>query len=128
MTHCHWLQIKRVIKLNNNTLSPKHGQPGYDPAYKFDMLYKTLVHNVNAITKTAALDLCGDETTWGHGGYGEAGSGLCGRITGKPGITKGGQIVILSDVGSVRPHAYMHHHKLHEKPTGWTAMGPIEVC
>jgi hypothetical protein len=42
--------------------------------------------------------LCGDETTWGHGCFGEAGSGLVGRIMGKPGILKGGQIVMISDI------------------------------
>lgn len=67
MRHSRWLQIKRVLKLNNNN-SPKRGQDGYDPAYKYDMLYDVLVHNVNAVTERAELDLCGDETTWGHGG------------------------------------------------------------
>ena len=76
----------------------KRGSPEYDPAYKYDFIYKVLFHNVNALTKYAELDLTGDETTWGHGGYGEAGSGLTGRIRDKPGKTKGGQIVIASDV------------------------------
>ena len=45
----------------------------------------------------------------------------------KPGITKGGQMVIISDVNRIRPRAYMHRHKLHDKPTGWSAMGPLEA-
>ena len=40
---------------------------------------------------------------------------------------KGGQIVMISDVNRMRPRAYLHWHKLHEKPTGWTASGPLEV-
>ena len=72
-------------------------------------------------------DQCGDETTWGHGGYGEAGRGLLGRITGKPEVSKGGQIVMISDVNRMRPRAYMHRHKLHENPTVWTSSGPLEV-
>ncbi len=40
------------------------------------MIYNFLIENLNAITEEAELDLCGNETTWGHGGYGEAGSGL----------------------------------------------------
>jgi hypothetical protein len=112
ITHTRWLQIKRVMKLNNNDVSPKRGEAGYNPAFKFDMLYDVLISNLNAITKHAEADQCGDETTWGHGGYGEAGSGLAGRIMGKPGITRGGQIVIISDVSRCRPRAYVHRHKL----------------
>jgi len=39
MSFTRWTEIKRVIKYNDNTLSPKRGQPNYDPAYKFDMAY-----------------------------------------------------------------------------------------
>ncbi|KAG7341224.1 hypothetical protein IV203_023175 [Nitzschia inconspicua] len=34
----------------------------------------SMIHNVRAISERASLDLCGDETTWGHQGYGEKGS------------------------------------------------------
>jgi hypothetical protein len=125
--HCRWLQIKRCIKLCNNETAPKRGEPDYDPAYKYDMLYNVLIENLNAITEEAELDLSGDETTWGHGGFGEAGSGIIGRILNKPGVTKGGQIVMISDVHRIRPRAYMHRHKLHAKPQGWTQQGPFEV-
>jgi hypothetical protein len=125
--YCRWLQIKRVIKLCNNETSPKRGEPDYNPAYKYDMLYDVLIENLNAITEEAELDLCGDETTWGHGGFGEAGSGLIGRILNKPGVTKGGQIVMISDVHRIRPRAFMHRHKLHTKPPGWTQQGPFEL-
>jgi len=127
MTLARWLQIKRVYKLCDNGRAKKRGEEGYNPAYKYDFIYEVLVHNVNALTKHAELDLCGDETTWGHGGYGEAGSGLVGRILGKPGVTKGGQIVLVSDVHRIRPRAFLHRHKLHVKPPGWTAMGPLEA-
>ena len=86
------------------------------------------MHNVNCISKHAESDQCGDETNWGHGGFGEADSGLVGQIMGKPGVLKGGQIVMVSDVNRMQPRAYLHRHKLHEKPTGWTASGPLEVC
>ena len=70
LTYRRFLQIKRVIKLCNNESSPKRGQLGYDPAYKYDLLFKVLINNVNALTAKAELDQCGDETTWGHGGFG----------------------------------------------------------
>jgi hypothetical protein len=90
--HGRWLQIKRVVKLCNNQGAPKRDEEdGYNSAYKYDMLWYVLFANLNAISKHAELDKCGDETTWGHGGYGEAGSGLVGRIMDKPGISKGGQ-------------------------------------
>lgn len=126
ITHTRWLQIKRVMKLNNNQTSPKRGEEGYNPAFKFDLIYDVLISNLNAVTKYAEADQCGDETTWGHGGYGEAGSGLAGRIMGKPGITRGGQIVVISDVSRCRPRAFVHRHKLHERPRGFVE-GPNEV-
>jgi hypothetical protein len=115
MTKTRWLEIKRCIKLCNNLTAKKQGEQGYDPAYKFDMIYDVMVHNVNALTKHACLDLCGDETTWGHQGFAEKGCGLTGLVQGKPGITKGGQIVMLWDVNWLRPRAYVHRHKKHEK-------------
>jgi hypothetical protein len=36
--HCRWLQIKRVIKLCDNTKAGKRGDDGYDPAYKYDIV------------------------------------------------------------------------------------------
>ncbi len=91
------------------------------------MIFKTPIHNTNWVTKKAGLDQCGDETTWGFGGYGEPGSGHLSRILGKPGITKGGQTVVICDVDRLRPRAYIHRHKKHEKPRGWTKQGPFEV-
>jgi hypothetical protein len=98
----------------------------YNPAFKFNTLYDVLSSNLNVITKYAEANQCGDKTTWGHGGYGEAGSGLAGRIMGKPGITQGGQIVVISDVSHCQPRAYVHRHKLHEWPRGFVE-GPNEV-
>ena len=42
-------------------------------------------------------------------------------------MTKGGQTVIVSDVHRNRPRAYLHRHKVHKKPEGWTRAGPSEV-
>eukprot|EP00957_Ditylum_brightwellii_P080553 6127482-Ditylum_brightwellii.AAC.2 len=69
------------------------------------------------------LDLCGDETTFWHNGYGEAGSGIVGQVRDEPGVTKGGQIILLSDVSRVRSCAYLHCHNLHKLPPGWTVKG-----
>ena len=46
---------------------------------------------------------------------------------GNPGVLKGGHIFMVSDVNQMRPRAYLHRHKLHVKPTDWTASGPLEV-
>ena len=53
INHLRWLQIKRTVKLNNNATSSKRGEPGYDPAYKFDLLYRTMVHNANCTSRYA---------------------------------------------------------------------------
>jgi hypothetical protein len=127
ITHTRWLQIKRTLKLCDNDLAPKRGEKGYDPAYKYDYIYRTIIDNLNALTERAELDLCGDETTYGHMGFGEPGSGLVARIMGKPGISKGGQIVLVSDASRNRPRIYMHRHKCYEKYDGWNKQGPAEV-
>ena len=85
---------------------------GYDPAYKYDYAFKALIHNCNEFTYQADLDLCGDETSMGHSGYAEPGSGLSGWVANKPGITRGMQTVLLSDVHRNRPRAYLHRHKV----------------
>ena len=68
ITHTRWLQIKRIYKLCDNDLAPVKGDLNYDPAYKYDYIYKSLIRNINEMTLKADLDLCGDETTCGHVG------------------------------------------------------------
>ena len=112
-TKSRWLELKRTVKLCNNPTSPKKGHEDYDPAYKYDFIFKTLFHNVNALSLYACPDQCGDETTFGHQGHGEQGAGLVKYIKNKPGITKGMQMAMCSDVDWIRPRAYLHRHKKH---------------
>ena len=125
ITKTRWLEMKRVAKLNNNVAAKKRGEEGYDPAYKYDYVFDTLVHNTNALTLYAELDQCGDETSYAHEGHGEPESGLVSLVTGKPGISKGMQTVIVSDVEYLRPRAYIHRHKKNIRY--WTLDGPNEV-
>ena len=127
ISHTRWLQLKRTYKLCDNDLAPKKGEEGYNPGYKFDYIYKCIVHNGNELAYSADSDLCGDETTWAHNGFGEAGTGILGRVMGKPGVTKGGQIVLVSDAYRNRPRAYLHRHKCHAPIVGFTRQGPMEV-
>ena len=69
--------------LCHNGSVPKRGQLGYDPGYKYNLVYKCMTKNCNAILKRADQNLTLDETTWGHGGYGEAGSGLVSSLLNK---------------------------------------------
>ena len=124
MSLSRWRQIRMVIKMNDNSQSPPKLTPGYNPAHKYDLVYKCVVNNTNALTKYAELDQCGDEMTWKFMGYGE--SGVVYRIVGKPGVTKGGQVAISVDASRCRPRAYVHRHKLHPKPPGFTKQGPNE--
>ena len=45
----------------------------------------------------------------------------------KPGILKGGQVVIISDANRIRSGAYMHRYKLHEMPDDWTLTSQREA-
>jgi len=124
-TKSRWLELKRVYKLCNNLTAAKKGSPGYNPAYKYDHIYSVIIDNVNNLTLFAGLDLCLDETTFAFNGWGESGSGLLAIIVGKPGVTRGGQIVIVLDVDRIRPRGYVHRHKLHQKE--FSLPGPNEV-
>jgi hypothetical protein len=86
-----------------------------------------VIKNVNYFTNYADQDLCGGETSWSHGGYGEADYGLVGSVMGKPGTTRGEKTVIISDVSCTRPRAYTHRHKKNTMPPGWKRQGPFEA-
>jgi hypothetical protein len=61
------------------------------------MLYDVLIANLDAITEEVEYNLCDDETTWDHGGNGEAGNGLIGQtIIYELAVTNGGQMVMVS--------------------------------
>ena len=122
-----FVQLKRILKLNDNSTSKKKGEEGYDPCYKYDMIYDTICSNVRSLTSHAELDLTGDETSWGHQGYGERGAGNLFRVVGKPGISKGGQTVLVSATNRIRPYWYQHRHKLNPKFDGMNQKGPCEV-
>ena len=87
--HSRWLQIKRYIQLCDNDAAKNKGGEGYNPAYKYDYAWEALIHNINAFTYEAALDLYGDETTASHNTFGETEAGLFRYIRNKPRVTKG---------------------------------------
>ena len=84
-----WFQLKRIFKLCNNDTAKKIGEEGYNPCYKYDLIYDVITSNTIALTKHGGLDLSADETTWGHQGYGEAGAGVVSRVVGKPRVSRG---------------------------------------
>ena len=121
------LHIKRRIKLNINEATTNRGKDGYKPSHKFDFIWRTLVHNVNAFTNQACLDLTGDEKIWGNQGWRERQSGMARKITNMPGVCKEGQVVLVYGVDRIRPSTYLHRHKLWEIPAGFTLEGTNEV-
>eukprot|EP00957_Ditylum_brightwellii_P103981 7922571-Ditylum_brightwellii.AAC.1 len=127
MSYVCFLQIKYTRKLCSNDSAKKKEEDGYNSAYKYDYIYDAICHHVNALICIADLDLCRDETTFGHNGYEEAGSDIVGQVRDKPGDTKGGHIILISDVSRVKPHVYLHCHNLHKFPPGWTVKGQYEV-
>ena len=83
------------------------------------------MHNTNASTKQACLDLCGDETTWMNASWAEKRSGIMRRGIEKPGGSKGGQLALVMDVDQIQVGACIHRHKLHQK--FFTTEGAKEV-
>ena len=49
-------QLKAVFKLNYNMTAPKRGMDGYNPASKYDHIYKTICHNMNYVAGKAEED------------------------------------------------------------------------
>ena len=128
ITYTWFLQLKRTYKLCDNDKAIKDRKsPHYNPAYKYDYIFKVLIHNLNSITKYADLDKCSDETTAGHGGYGEKQTGTLKHVHGKPHVTKGMQTCMTADVHRNRPRSFVHQHKCHLAIAGWNKEGPKEV-
>ncbi len=124
MQYTRWKQIKSVLKLNCNLSTPKRGTENYNPCAKYDYIFKCMCSNMNFITKKADDDACVDETTWSFSGMGGEASG---QIKNKPGVTKGGQTVMIHDVRRRYPRAYFHRHALVKKIDGFTQQGPNEL-
>ena len=60
------------------------------------LIFRTMVNICNAITKFAETDVCCDETTFSHIGYGEAYTGLLKRLEQtKTGVTRGMKTIFL---------------------------------
>ena len=123
MTASRFKQIKSVFKLNYNVTAKKKNDDDYDPAAKYDHIYKTLCHNMNYVTGRAGADFAIDETAWDFTGYcGDAG----GRLHNKP-KSKGGQTTMVFDITWQYPRFYIYRHKRHAHPEGFNTEGPSEM-
>ena len=92
-------EINRNINMCNNNAANIRDQEGYNPAYKFDLPYKSLVANTNAISVKDDENQVIDDSSWPHCGYGDAGYGICGRLSQKKKFAKGGQTIMCMDAG-----------------------------
>ncbi len=73
---------------------PGRGKEGYDLAAKYNLIFRTLCHNMNYFTLWAELDNAEDESTWGFSGcMGKAREWLMTKLVGK-----GGQMTMIFDV------------------------------
>ena len=124
MTLTSFGKIKRNINLCNNDTGKSRDQEFYVPTYKFDLPYNSLVANTNAISAKVDENLVIYGSSWPHCGYGEAESGICGRLSQNNKFAKVGQTVLCIDAGIFLICAYMHRHKLcNHKKHGCSAAG-----
>ena len=130
MTLTRYGELKRNKKLCFNLSNPGRGNPGYNPAYKYDLTFKCVVDNTNVISAKADETQSKDETTWGHSGYGESGTGITTKFVNKK-VSCGGQVVIVMDRFRFRPRAYMHRNKIYEELYSekklWKKKGTFEM-
>ena len=75
-----WIQVKRVKKMCDNDTEKKVGEEVYEPCYKFDYIWISLVHNMNILIEEDDLGLCGDDTSWSTASYGESGAVVTDRV------------------------------------------------
>ena len=124
MRHRRFIDLRSLLKMNDNTKQKPRGIRGYDPCTKYRLIWDVMVHNMNQMIKKAELDCCIDETSWAHGGFG---SEALTRIMGKPGVNKGGQTTIVVSAKRRYLIAFHHRHRLQPKEEPFTQQGPSEV-
>ena len=125
MTLTRFGETKRNIKLRNNDAENIIDQEVYYPAYKFDLPHKDLAENINTIPEKYDENQVIDESSWPHCGYGEAGSGIFGRLYQNKKFTKGGKTLLCMDSGRFLICEYMHYQKLYNhKKRSWSSAGP----
>ena len=56
---------KKYFKLNNNLAELKRGMENYNPCSRYGFIYKTMVHNMNYVTRRVDSDGTMDESSWG---------------------------------------------------------------
>ena len=113
-----------MFKLNFHATAAKTKlEEEYDPAAKYNHIYKTMCHNMNYVTHRAKKDFAIDETTWGFAGYCDNAGG---RLHNKP-KSKGGHISMVFDITHRYSWFYIHRHKKHVRPDGFNAEGPSEM-
>ena len=67
-------------------------------------------------------------TSTGRQGWADANIGIMFEIMNKNGMSKGGQIVMVTYVGNVFPRAYAHWNNMHNHPANFKAQVPNKVC
>ena len=82
---------------NNHTVA-KRGQPRYNLTYKYDYIFKTIIHNVNYLTEKVELDATIKGTLFVTASPGEKDAGVAFPVRGKTGELKGGQTVLITDL------------------------------
>ena len=91
------------------------------------MIWDVIIQNINYSSKMGGLDMCGDETSCYHQVWGDANSGPTFNIINKYGVTKGGKIVLVTDVDRLFPRAHVHQNKVHTQPTNFKYQGPNKL-
>ena len=85
-----WLDIKSCLKLCDFRSETKRGDANYDPTQKYRLPWDVLVYNLNQFVEVADKDLTGDESSWPSEAY----SDMHGLVPNKPGMSKGGALIV----------------------------------
>ena len=112
------------LKLSSNETEIPRGEEGYDPCAKYSLIYDVMVHNMNQLMSKGSRDVTMDETSWACMSFG---SEVLVRVRNKPGITKGGQTVLLLESKRRYLLAYTQRHSVFKRYAPFTQEGPAEL-
>ena len=80
------------------------------------MMWDVIIHYFNTMPDYVGLYMCGDEPSWCQQVWDEANSVLAFKIVNRPGVSKGGKIVMVTDLDSFLPIVYEHQNNIHNQP------------
>ena len=100
------------------------GEDGYNPTYKYYIIWYVIIHNVNYVSKRGGLDKCVYKYFWGQQVWCDTNSGLAFNILNKFTYIKGFNMVLVTYVCHFFLISYVRWQNMHNHPTNFSTQVP----